>query len=713
MLNPLSPLECLNANGLNTRLILENVTLNPNDTLRLYDTMNVSYKSIDDDDDDSQQQRLELNSFGPFSNKQFIARNDVQQFECELKSELLSNFDPTTDRFAHLVTQLNSSTSTCIEENKGSFDPETDLPALVEYLKSNDMLPCLAFSLDRAKCERYTRILYEYYSKKEQELRETKYKKRLDTLAEKRLADELQRKKNRDAKSKKSGSKSGADADADNDDKSAAGRDESSTTTDYSLLDNYLDECVLTETKYLSDEEVEDYLKRAFKGDDAASSQWRREALKRGFYYHHGGMNNRKRVCVESLFRAKQLPIVFCTTTLAQGIHVPCKTVVFLNNSIHLDAGTFKQCAGRAGRRGFDTHASVIFLPTIPLIKAKRLLSSRPGRIRGTYLTTPSLLLNLFNLAKNVPATLNNCVGLLTNGLYMFNSQEQRNYQLVLLRFYVVFCCKFLLANGLINHDGEPIQYAQLTLRFGYHEPGNLLLNHLVVTGEFNRMCDKLARREISKDELHLRIVKVIAHLFNPLVIRNLKRAREQRSLKSANSQVVLDTMSDEVVDAVEAYNDTIDRLFKENAVALNDALMSAAGDGEGEGRLLDTVLPLSAYAFDNDKQRAADPIEPTVDGEHFEHLLVKSVRDTIPSRVESNKIVSPFAGLSGLSDAHIHIKDKSVLVHLKPFYLDFKDLYPTVQVRQPVDFYGNEQRLNSYFVDFYKHGFYKCIIKE
>lgn len=120
-------------------------------------------------------------------------------------------------------------------------------------------------------------------------------------------------------------------------------------TEDYSLLDEYLPECVLKEKRMYSQSEIDFQLKRAFNDN---LEDWRCRAIRRGFAFHHAGINNRKRVCVESFFRNKLVQLVFCTTTLAQGIHVPCKSVIFIEDSIFLNAGVFKQCAGRAGRRG-------------------------------------------------------------------------------------------------------------------------------------------------------------------------------------------------------------------------------------------------------------------------------------------------------------------------------------------------------------------------
>lgn len=78
-------------------------------------------------------------------------------------------------------------------------------------------------------------------------------------------------------------------------------------------------------------------------------------------------------------------------------------------------------------------------------------------------------------------------------------------------------------------------------------------------------------------------------------------------------------------------------------------------------------------------------------------------------------KIISKFAALSGLSDTHdeFKIENKSILVHLKPAYLDFKDLYPTINSDNPVDFYGDRMYFNSYLVDFYDHECYKSIMYE
>ena len=59
-------------------------------------------------------------------------------------------------------------------------------------------------------------------------------------------------------------------------------------------------------------------------------------------------------------------------------------------------------------------------------------------------------------------------------------------------------------------------------------------------------------------------------------------------------------------------------------------------------------------------------------------------------------------------------MKNKSLLIHLKSKYLSFKDLAPTIQVsKNMTDFYGNEIKFNSFFLDFYNHGIYASILNE
>ena len=51
-------------------------------------------------------------------------------------------------------------------------------------------------------------------------------------------------------------------------------------------------------------------------------------AMKYGISWHHAGNNAKMRNATEMLFREKFLNVVIATTTLAQGIHMPCRSAV-------------------------------------------------------------------------------------------------------------------------------------------------------------------------------------------------------------------------------------------------------------------------------------------------------------------------------------------------------------------------------------------------
>jgi superfamily II RNA helicase len=103
---------------------------------------------------------------------------------------------------------------------------------------------------------------------------------------------------------------------------------------------------------------------------------WIINALRRGVGVHHSGMPRRYRVLVENLYRRGVLRVVISTQTLALGINAPARTAVFAGDSLELNPLNFRQCAGRAGRRGFDLVGNVLFVG-VRLDRIQRLLLSK------------------------------------------------------------------------------------------------------------------------------------------------------------------------------------------------------------------------------------------------------------------------------------------------------------------------------------------------
>jgi superfamily II RNA helicase len=93
--------------------------------------------------------------------------------------------------------------------------------------------------------------------------------------------------------------------------------------------------------------------------------------LERGVAFHHSGMLPLLKEIVELLFTRGFIKILFCTESLAVGLNMPARSVVFLGLEKPAEGGGFRplfhaeyqQMAGRAGRRGKDTRGFVFYLP--------------------------------------------------------------------------------------------------------------------------------------------------------------------------------------------------------------------------------------------------------------------------------------------------------------------------------------------------------------
>ena len=91
--------------------------------------------------------------------------------------------------------------------------------------------------------------------------------------------------------------------------------------------------------------------------------------LRYGIGFHHSGMIPILKEIVEILFQNGLIKILFSTETIALGINMPAKTVVFTSlkkydgkNKRYISSGEFCQMGGRAGRRGVDIEGNVIIM---------------------------------------------------------------------------------------------------------------------------------------------------------------------------------------------------------------------------------------------------------------------------------------------------------------------------------------------------------------
>jgi len=112
----------------------------------------------------------------------------------------------------------------------------------------------------------------------------------------------------------------------------------------------------------------------------AVASEWLGEShivtqlLQRGIAFHHGRLPSAVRDALEDDFRARNLDVMVATSTLAQGVNLPVRTVVIHSCRSHeadgssrvLSAREYWNIAGRAGRAGAETQGNVIHIASNP-----------------------------------------------------------------------------------------------------------------------------------------------------------------------------------------------------------------------------------------------------------------------------------------------------------------------------------------------------------
>jgi superfamily II RNA helicase len=118
-----------------------------------------------------------------------------------------------------------------------------------------------------------------------------------------------------------------------------------------------------------------------------------------GIGVHHAGLLPKYRLLVEKLAQQGYLKVICGTDTLGVGVNIPIRTVLFTQlckfdgeQTKVLSVRQFKQVAGRAGRKGFDEHGSVVVQAPDHVIENKQLREKAgddPKKLRKMVLKKP------------------------------------------------------------------------------------------------------------------------------------------------------------------------------------------------------------------------------------------------------------------------------------------------------------------------------------
>ncbi|XP_074344440.1 helicase and polymerase-containing protein TEBICHI isoform X2 [Apium graveolens] len=87
--------------------------------------------------------------------------------------------------------------------------------------------------------------------------------------------------------------------------------------------------------------------------------------LPSGVAYHHAGLTVEEREVVESCYRKGLVRVLTATSTLAAGVNLPARRVIFRQPRIgrdFIDGTRYRQMSGRAGRTGIDTKGESVLI---------------------------------------------------------------------------------------------------------------------------------------------------------------------------------------------------------------------------------------------------------------------------------------------------------------------------------------------------------------
>ncbi|XP_030048082.1 putative ATP-dependent RNA helicase DDX60 [Microcaecilia unicolor] len=646
------PYAALTVNHIEKYGIPKDLTCSPRETIKLYDSMLAIWPAW------PRAEELEPEEFSCFKNKIIIMKSDARKYEEELKKELTNWISCGHRKKAdRLLQYLKPDHAGCYE-----VDMQKKIPVFVEKLKEMNKLPALLFIFNLDAVERIPEDIVSFLTEKQKSKQKPNIKKEKRHLTNKLQKVEKSLESSPSSKGKVSASKTEHNI--------FRASEKEELQRRLKKCNELPPDCTYANYKSVNDmvlQKILNPLQWARKGETI------RGLVMSGVGYHHGSLDQKGRRVVEMLFRMGYIRVVTATSSLALGINMPCKSVVFIEDSVYLDALNYRQMSGRAGRRGQDIIGNVFFYD-IPLPKVEKLIKANVPELKGQFPLSITLVLRLMLLAAKADDKEDakaKVLSVLKHSLISLKRPKTEE----MLKLYFLFSCQFLIQESYLNQEGIPVGFAGLVSHLHYHEPGNFVLVRFLMKGLFRKLCQPIKTdSKIFSESVMETLVLILANIFGTYYYP-ARFCEKKKSFKFFQSKVFLEDLPKDFAVAVNEYNNKIKDIF--GCFFLS---VSKLANMEEEFK-----LPLSRTDFAG---------EECDDSELVGYLFSCNKRRTA---------VSPFACLSGIVDDDLldtHTINSAVLQTVD---VNTNNI-PLLHLKK-YDNQGRRMILNSYALDFYKHG--------
>lgn len=533
-----------------------------------------------------------------------VRKADIIQWAANLKSVLKAWMSDNQSPFRAVVDEFGSTLRhDSVLDLEMASDPksnvdledlrETTLP-LLTTLNGQNALPAILFSFDRDQCEIICQALLTQLTDAEEAWKacSPEWRSKLDKYDKwlksqrakpKKTANSQKGKRIDDAGDAASKTESGREA-AETEQSPFASFDPNGIVDGFSFANNKM----LLPSEFA---EVQDKL------EWKRIAPWLIHALQRGIGVHHSGMTRAYRHAVEVLMRKGYLTVVLATGTLALGINMPCKTVVFSGSTIYLTALNYRQAAGRAGRRGFDLLGNVVF-QNIGHDKVLRLMSSRLPDLHGHFPVTTGLIMNLFMLlhgSNRSEYAVSVIDSLLSQPRLYLGGESFREQVLHHLRYSI----EYLRRQHLLGVDGAPINFAPAVSRMLHTESPAFGWHYLLKQGYFHQLCAGFVTGGQSEARILDTLMLVMAHLFERLPAKRMDPHSIDRAVSKHGSLVVLPALPAEAEELLHAHNAETLSIFRTYVKTFTEQHAGKLGP--------DNVLPLTKMRIGGDNDTVTE----------------------------------------------------------------------------------------------------------